>query len=404
MAPKRTPSKAEKGTVSAKNSNGRLQLVFRHPQTRKQVYLSTGLRYDKVNITGQLNTIGAEIGKAIAFRTIDEWLEQRKASQESQSSQDTLTLKLALADLWQRYTDHKKEVGHRGRPIAESTIQRDYGKIQKRLEALPLDLNVPEKAQEIKEWLKVKGKFSNETLRRTLMQLNACCEWATKSGFLEVNPFASVDRPAIQRNGNSGDYRAFSDEELRAIVAAFENDTYSSPYSRYRHSHYAPYVKLMFMLGCRPEELVALQWGDIGQDFSTLKIERARPCDTRIEGMTKTGAVRTIQCNAQLRDYLTSLKPEGASKTDLVVTSPTGKYLDYHNFANRVWEPVIRKMVEAGKVREYLPQYNMRHTAITRALAANVAVADVARMVGNSPETIWKHYASTQSEARLPEI
>jgi integrase len=404
MALKRTPSKASKGTVSAKDSNGRLQLIFRHPQTRKQVYLSTGLSYNKVNVTAQLKTIGAEIEKAIAWGTVDDWLAQRKESQKPQPSQESITLKLTLTELWKRYTNHKREVGHRGRPIAESTIKRDYGKIEKRLESLPSNLNAPEQAQEVKEWLKSKGGFSNETLRRTLMQLNACCEWATQNGLLEVNAFASVDRPAIQRNGNEGDYRAFSDDELKAIIAAFENDTYSSPYSLYRHSFYVPYVKLMFMLGCRPEELVALQWGDISQDFSSLKFERAKPSDTRIEGMTKTKAVRTIQCNTQLKAYLKNLKPEGCSKTTLVVTSPTGKYLDYHNFMNRVWKPVINKLVEAGKVQEYLPQYNMRHTAITRALAAGVSVADVARMVGNSPETIWKHYASTQSEARLPEI
>ena len=129
MALKRTPSKASKGSVSAKDSNGRLQLVFRHPQTRKQVYLSTGLSYNRVNVTAQLKTIGAEIEKAIAWGTVDEWLAQRKESQKPQPSQESITLKLTLTELWQRYTDHKREVGHRGRPIAESTIKRDYGKI-----------------------------------------------------------------------------------------------------------------------------------------------------------------------------------------------------------------------------------------------------------------------------------
>jgi integrase len=46
----------------------------------------------------------------------------------------------------------------------------------------------------------------------------------------------------------------------------------------------------------------------------------------------------------------------------------------------------------------------MRHTAINEALKAGISVTDVARMVGNSPEIIYKHYASANKDAMMPEI
>ena len=52
--------------------------------------------------------------------------------------------------------------------------------------------------------------------------------------------------------------------------------------------------------------------------------------------------------------------------------APRGGVLDTHNFLNRVWQPVVNALVEAGKVQQYLPQYNARHTFITLMLDAGV--------------------------------
>jgi integrase len=60
--------------------------------------------------------------------------------------------------------------------------------------------------------------------------------------------------------------------------------------------------------------------------------------------------------------------------------------------------------VEDGKVEHYLPQYNTRHTAITLLLEAGLDAKDIARLVGNSPEIIYKHYAGNKRDLIVPEI
>ena len=47
---------------------------------------------------------------------------------------------------------------------------------------------------------------------------------------------------------------------------------------------------------------------------------------------------------------------------------------------------------------EYRKPYQTRHTFITLALDNGLDAKDVARLVGNSPEVIYKHYAGVRSE------
>lgn len=64
----------------------------------------------------------------------------------------------------------------------------------------------------------------------------------------------------------------------------------------------------------------------------------------------------------------------------------------------------MESLVKAGKVERYLPQYNIRHTCITLALKNGLDAKDVARLVGNSPESIYRHYAGNKRELFVPEF
>lgn len=396
--------KTEKGCVAFKKSNGRLQLVVRYQGER--YYISPELAYNKTNINAQKQegALTPEIEKAIANRSFPEWYEKFKAEKDAQSKSSKDASKntpKTLSELWECYVEHKREVGHNGKPISESTLKRDYGKVSKRLAKLPSNIDYPQKAVEIKEWLLGKAGLSNETVRRMLVQLNAACKWALKSGLIEENLFADLPRPAKVTRSDSDDYRAFSAEERDSIIGAFEENTFCSPSSPVKHSFYVPFVKLSFMTGMRPEELTALTWGDISD--SEIRIDKARP-DTGIIGNTKTNKARQFPINGQLRQYLDSIRPESARRLDLVSPAPKRGYFNNGNFLTRVWKPVINGLVSQGKVNEYLSVYHMRHTFINKALKAGIEIATVAYWVGNSPETIMKHYASRSRNAVVPEI
>ncbi|MEA5471942.1 hypothetical protein [Spirulina sp. 06S082] len=52
----------------------------------------------------------------------------------------------------------------------------------------------------------------------------------------------------------------------------------------------------------------------------------------------------------------------------------------------------------------YRPQYNTRHTFTTLCLGEGVPANTVAQWVGNSPKTIYEHYAGLVSNISVPEL
>lgn len=303
-----------------------------------------------------------------------------------------VTPKISCAELWEKYTQYKAP------QVAASTLTRDYGKIAKRLQVKPKTV---EDAVGVRDWLL--SKYSSEVARRTLIQLNACFNWAVKSGLTPENPFNGM-ADDIKKTVRDTSRETFSCEERDAIIAAFENNTYSSKFAPIPHSYYAPYVKFLFMTGCRPEEVIALQWKHVSADCLRIQFKEAVPSDTGIRGETKTGKTRKFPCNGKLQAFLQSIRPENPSPDELVFPGPRGQILDSHNFLNRIWKPLVEGLVKAGKVEKYLPQYNIRHTFITLALQNGLDAKDVARLVGNTPEIIYKHYTSNKRELFVPEF
>lgn len=392
MYSKDTQRKASKGSVQVKVSNGRLQLTFSY--NGKRHYVSLGLPNNKVNrkaAEAKAKLIESDIAYDRFDPTLAKYKPQLALSTVIQIT-PIVTPKISFANLWEKYTQYKTP------QVAASTLARDYGKIAKRLQAMPKTV---EDAVGARDWLLT--EYSSEVARRTLIQLNACFNWAVKSGLTSENPFSGMAGD-IKKTVRDTSREPFSCEERDVIITAFENNTYSSKFASTPHSYYAPYVKFLFMTGCRPEEAVALQWKHISIDCLRIQFKEAIPSDTGIRGETKTGKTRNFPCNPRLQAFLQSIKPEKPSANDLVFPSPRGQVIDSHNFLNRFWKPVVESLVKAGKVENYLPQYNIRHTFITLALENGLDAKDVARLVGNSPEIIYRHYAGNKRELFVPEF
>lgn len=390
MYAKDTQRKASKGSVQIKVSHERLQLVFSYGSKRH--YLSTGLANNKLNRRA-VEAKAKLIETDIAYDRLDETLVKYKSQSALSTVTPIVTPIISLAELWDRYTQYKTP------QVSASTLARDYGKIAKRLELLPRSTD---DAVRVRDWLL--KKYSSEVARRTLIQLNACCNWAVKSGLITENRFLGMSND-IKKTKRDKSLAPFSAGEREAILEAFEKDTYSSKFAPAPHSYYLSYVKFLFLTGCRPEEVIALQWKHISQDCLRIQFKEAIPSDTGIRGETKTGKARAFPCNPKLQAFLQCIKPENISPNDLVFPALRGKVIDSHNFLNRVWKPVVENLVKDGKVEQYLPQYNIRHTFITLALeTGKLDAKDVARLVGNSPEIIYKHYAGNKRELFVPEF
>jgi integrase len=147
---------------------------------------------------------------------------------------------------------------------------------------------------------------------------------------------------------------------------------------------------------------VALQWKNISSDLRLISFEQAliESEDGRMirEGL-KTQERRKFPCNDRLQALLESVKPQGCKPETLVFPSIKGKYINTNNLRNRIYKPILE-----GLGIEYRKLYQTRHTFITLALENGLDAKDVARLVGNSPEVIYRHYAGNKRDLFLPEF
>ncbi len=383
--------RAFKGSVQIKVSNDRIQLVF--SVAGKRHYLSTGLADTPSNrkvAERKAAMIEDDIFKDRFDPTLEKYKPQSALSTVTPSFTPSAPPKTSLIELWEQYTEFQS--AH----LEETTIIRDYGKVEKRLRKMPKP-NF-EDAVAIQTYLL--KNYAAETAKRTLKQLSACCEWAMRKKLVNDNPFKELAKEIRTKKKSRVSRKPFSRTCVPAIIAAFENDTYSSKFSPISHSYYASYVKFLFHTGCRPEEAIALKWKHI--EKNRIYFCEAVATDVRIRKSTKTHEPRYFPINVELQRILDNIRPQGSKPEDLVFPARNGKELDTHNFLNRVWKPVIKQLVTAGKVKEYLPQYNCRHTFITLCLEDGISSRRVAEWCGTSVAVIEEHYAGTINHIQVP--
>ncbi len=104
---------------------------------------------------------------------------------------------------------------------------------------------------------------------------------------------------------------------------------------------------------------------------------------------TKTGKARTIQLNPVLKQLLIAryerLEPQ---PDDLVFPSPKGVAIDDHNFCNRAWKTILTSCNI-----EYQTPYNLRHSAISHALAKGANPIALAEQTGHDKRVLLSTYA-----------
>jgi hypothetical protein len=76
--------------------------------------------------------------------------------------------------------------------------------------------------------------------------------------------------------------------------------------------------------------------------------------------------------------------------TPLLFPAPEGGPLNLGNFRKRIWAPAV----EAAGVTTPATPYDMRDTFASNALAANVTVFVLARVMGSSVRMIERHYGA----------
>ncbi|MDX2231366.1 MAG: integrase [Leptolyngbyaceae cyanobacterium bins.349] len=225
--------------------------------------------------------------------------------------------------------------------------------------------------------------------RRTLMQISAACKWGRKHKLIPENLFdgmykeldASEPPPPI----------AFTVEERDQIIHAFE--THRGKGINYRH--YAPLIKFLFWVGCRPCEAIGLRWGSIKPDCSKIHfhesiVEVSGKLTRRDE--TKTGKDRWFSCYPKLQELLLSIRPDDPAPDRLVFPAPKGGAISESNLNQRGWSAILTDLGLAEKEGIKMTLYNCRDTFITLQAIQGISSNVIARWVGNTAEVIDKKY------------
>lgn len=147
--------------------------------------------------------------------------------------------------------------------------------------------------------------------------------------------------------------------------------------------------------GLRPEEWAALERRDLNRRAGVLTVARTvtggkrRAAPLRVVELAKTsGSRRQVPLTPRALAALEVTPPR--VDTPLIFPAPAGGVLNLDNFRRREWAPAIK----AGGIAAPARIYDLRSTFASDALAAGVAVFELARVMGTSVRMIERHYGT----------
>ena len=298
-----------------------------------------------------------------------------------------------LKELWEVYKEQSKN------RVAETTKKgywKTYDLVFDKIDHKLIELK---KARKFVAWLQVNYADSTiASLFRTV--INPSVNMAVHDKLIDENPFEKIELNRISKT----DVECFEPEEVKAIIAAFYSNKFNPKSSRYQHSFYAPMVEFLALTGCRPEEAHALTWEDIklkgGKTY--IRFNKAYSKGVLLSH-TKNHTIRLFPCNNQLQQCLERTLKK-SNPNNLIFAGVKGSYISQNDFRRYNWTTVVKSLVKTGEIEKYLKPYCLRHSFITRQIREGVDIATVARLSGNSPETIVKYYLASRKDFDLPEL
>ena len=201
------------------------------------------------------------------------------------------------------------------------------------------------------------------SIHKTLTLLGGMLQRALESGRINRNParlVRKVGRPAKR------EVRPLAPSTVEALRAA----------SRARD---ATLISVLAYAGLRPQEALALRWGDIRE--RTILVERAVSLGE--EKDTKTHAHRTVRLLAPLREDLLAWRMRCGRPRDgaLVFPGPEGRLWSkttYDNWRKRAFDRALEKAGVDGAT-----PYTLRHSFASLLLHEGRSVIYVARQLGH---------------------
>lgn len=162
------------------------------------------------------------------------------------------------------------------------------------------------------------------------------------------------------------DIQPFSLQEVEKILGAVRPD--------FRH-----YIAVRFFTGMRTGEINGLKWKYVDFDNDLILVRETFSAG-EVEADAKTeSSLRDIPMLPTVKEALLSQQQHRHPESEYVFCSRDGRPIDAHNFANRIWYPLLRYL-GLDKRRPY----QTRHTTATLMLASGENPEWIARLMGHT--------------------
>lgn len=376
--------------IAPKNNNGSIKLEFSYQGSRYA--LSPGGKFSDPLALAKAHEISNRIYVDCLSGNFDSTLVKYKPEKPTTEEKPPTNVKpTLLLDAWDKWVSTLQ--------LSPRTLNNHYSLIRKMIQGskpVPTVIDT--------EWLLQYEGLAPRTFNDRLTYLRSLGGWMTEEGITSKNPYSKLKARKIIKS----EVKPFSEDEMRAIVEAFQSDRFCSKFSAVRHSHYADYVRFLFMTGCRPSEAIGLRWRDVdlSKGIITISSVLARDEDgrtssnRRVRKETKTNSIRTLSCKGALKEMLLSRKSNDATPDELVFGSPEGLPIDDKNFRNRQWKTVLE-----GLKIEYRKPYTTRHTLLSHAIEKGMALTQVAYIAGHTnTRMVSTTYGHLINKPELPDL
>lgn len=372
-----------KGKVGVSVNNGSLRLRLpRGVFGGKQKFISLGLK-DTPQNRRIAKAKAQQIESDILFNNFDQSLKRYQSGSAGIG-------KITLIELYQHFIESKRHL------VRPGTFKNGYKVMLNHLKRSPYnqssleDKSLP---QDLAAW--ASETLTIDTARRFLQQINAAINWGIERNLidLERSPFENF----LKRTGLRKSHR--SEREIDPFTLEQRNNIIEHYRCHPKYAHYHLFVSFCFYTGCRTSEAIALELKNISADLQRITFSQAvvdaEGGRQRVTGL-KTQDRRTVYCSTQVKAVLATAIER--TPNQIIFPGIQGGLLGMKSF-RKSWATILEELEI-----DYRKPYQMRHTFITIALEVGIGVKDIAKMVGNSPEIIYRHYAENVNRATLPDL
>lgn len=278
---------------------------------------------------------------------------------------------LTLQQAWEEF---KQE---RSISLCPTSLVSDYTQTTKWLNRCPVtDLT---EGRKVMSW--VLSQKPIKSARRVSMYVKSLYVWASSEeiGYLDKNPIGKYKMPKPPQSEE--EVIVIPKNECTLLLTAFK--------ARQKRNNWAAYSEFMLQTAMRTGEVRAIKWEDIKEN--KLLVHSNYTLTHGLKNSTKTNKKRTVPLNERSQQILKE-QPETSE-----YVFPYDRYSFMSFFYDRA-----KELKEAGLITHRYRPYDLRHTAISRWLEAQIPVAQAAKWAGNSSEVIWKHYVNVTQDYEMP--